>query len=353
MGLSIVAGCENSRILAEDIYNILKHKYKVNDINIILPRQSCDYSKEEKDNKARRNLCIDKFPDSEIRMEIGRHELNKIKDTVVFVKYLYEPTGDLSINDHIMEAVAFGDLTKNLKIKKLVYVIPYLPYVRAHSIDKYIKKEFYQTDTLKLFIKMMELAGVSCIITIDPHSEKVWRYCQKCEIKGIGLDPFNSKTYGIFKKYYEQQEYRDMVIVIPDDGSDKRTRSFAYNIGKKDKDIAIVEKKRTDAGKVQIVGFKKKSKFKIKDIKGKSFLIVDDMISSGGTVNRIACFLKDNGATRIETWISHAVAPNKEKIEKLCVDRVLALDTVIQDIKKIETIKAAGNLFAHALYKTL
>lgn len=355
MGVCITSGHGESRILAEDIYNILKQTYTIQDLNLVLPKESCDYSKKEKDSKQHRNLCIETFPDSEIRIEIGKEELKKMRDHVIFVKYLYEPGVDVSINDCIIEAAAFGDLIRNKKIKKLTYILPYLPYVRAHSIDKYIKKGLYQTDTLKLFIKIMELAGVSEIITIDPHSEKVWDYCNECNIKGIGLDPFNSQTYGAFQKYYEmnKEDYKNLIIVVPDKGSYTRSKEFAHNIRKKDSEIALIEKKRTDMGEVEITGFKEESEFKEKNIKGKSFLIIDDMISSGETVNLIVKYLKSKGAKKVATWISHAVAPKQKKIEGLQIDKIVALDTIRQNIKNFEIIKATGNLMAHAIYKSL
>lgn len=355
MGLSIVAGCGESRILAEDIFNILKYKLKVKDINLILPKKSCDFSEGEKDNKSERQLCVEIFPDSEVRIEIGEDELNKLKDNVIFVKYLYEPKFELSINDNIMEAIAFGELIRNKKISKLTYVLPYLPYVRAHSVDKYLKEGFYQADTLKIFVKMMEMIKVDEIIAIDPHSKKIWDYCDECNIKWQSVDPFNSQEFGIFRKFYEQNkdDYDDLVIVVPDEGGFKRSRDFALNIGKREKDVAIIDKKRTDVGQVDIRGFIKGSKFTVRDVKGKNFLIIDDMISSGGTVNRISKFLKNKGANRIETWVSHAVSPKPEKVEKLAVDKVIVLDTILQNIKKLNYIKAADNLLAHAIFKSL
>jgi len=280
----------------------------------------------------------------------------------------------------------FGNLLqrsrkKGIKPLKITLGAPYLPYVRAHSIEKYENIGFFQGDSLALIVKDWADAGIEEVIGVDPHSEKIWSYLSEHKIYSQSIDPFKDPSRKDFRLYQHlvkdldtkkrdakllelcpfvefyrknKKKYSTLSLVDPDAGSYARAKNFAINTGIGLENIISFDKQRIGEGKSEIVGIRYYSSLQEKDIKGRDFLIVDDLISSGGTAIETAEYLKDRGAKNVYIWATHNAGTNPKKLkESKAIDEVVMLDTVQnQSADKFTYLPKSGILMAAAAYKS-
>lgn len=379
--LVLVTGSGRSIELGKEIENILKKYYKLTNIELFPSHKIPKLTQDQKKHKDwSRPLVADSFPDSETRAEIGREFLRKkISGKNIFViKYMFEPNPSekgLKVNDNLFEVLSLFNMFKQIETEKMTLVAPYLTYLRSHSIEKYIKnKGLFQANTLEMMVNYLALEKVNEILTIDPHSIQIQKYC---ELNNMGFhyrDPFSSSKYtpypklgfktkedakDILKKlqpfitYYKQHEaeykkdFKRIIIVCADPSSEDRAETFAVDTDLGFENLGYIEKERIDIDKVKLSGFKDFSYVKEKEIKEALVILIDDMVSSGTTMNENAQDLKKMGAKRIEAWSTHPVCPEIEKIEQLnAIDKIVCLDSVLHQCNKLEYIRGSS---AHIL----
>lgn len=383
--LILVAGSGKSRELAQEIHNLLASVYKLDKVQLVLSRSYNELSTEEKQNKDhKRQLIIDRFPDGETRVECGRELLSSFKDShLIFVDYLFEPNSGFTINDKKAEVRAFGELLRHTTVRKLTIAFPYPVYVRAHSTEKYEKIGLLQSNTLQRLAKDLynvkeewpnKVAKVE-LVTIDPHNPKLWIYCDLFGLEHKDMTPFQRDIdythLGLnpkdkehqqelmrlrpFYSYYlqNQDKYQDLIIIAADDGSEGRAKKFALDLELGFERVCVIDKQRVDASKVVINGIKQYSSIQKEHLVGRTCIITDDMVSSGGTANEVAKFLKNEcGAGKVDLWVSHNVCTEPAKITATLIDEVVALDTVPQETPKIITLEGSAPLLAACIYKS-
>jgi len=181
-------------------------------------------------------------------------------------------------------------------------------------------------------------AGADRVLTMDLHA---------AQIQGFFNIPVDHLKGGrLLSEYYmEKFPVRDDVVVVsPDLGSVTRARDFAAKL---DVPIAIIDKRRPKPNVSEVMNI-------IGDIKGKTCILLDDMIDTAGTITNGAQALADRGAKEVYACCTHGVlsGPAVERIDKSPIKELLTLDTIVipdeRRIPKIKTISVA-TLFAEAI----
>lgn len=150
----------------------------------------------------------------------------------------------------------------------------------------------------------------------------------------------------VLVKYFKNLELDDLVIVSPDIGSVGRARNMAEPL---DAPIAIVDKRRPKPNVSEIMNI-------IGDVKGKTAILVDDMIDTAGTITNAANALAEMGATKVYACATHGVLSGKaiERIEKSAISELVLLNTIdLPEEKRLPKIKtlSVAPLFAEAMMR--
>jgi len=190
---------------------------------------------------------------------------------------------------------------------RITAVLPYYCYARQDRKDKP-----RVPISAKLVADLLETAGASRALTLDLHAPQIQGY----------FDVPVDHLYGspVLVDYFRQMHLPDLTVVSPDAGGVERARSFAKKLGAP---LAIVDKRRVDVDVSEVMNL-------IGDVRGRSTLIVDDIIDTAGTLVKTAEALVREGSTQVFAAATHAVlsGPAVERIEKSCIKEVVATDSV-------------------------
>lgn len=254
---------------------------------------------------------VKRFSDGEIYARV----LESIRGADV---YVIQPTCP-DVNENLMELLIIMDALKRSSPARITAVIPYFGYARQ---DKKIKPR--EPITAKLVTGMIELAGAHRAIMFDLHCPQIQGYF---DIPSDNLDLLPT-----FTQYIMDKNLQDVVMVTPDVGGTIRARLLAKIINAP---LAIIDKRRPKQGVAKVENV-------IGDVKGRTAIIVDDMIDSAGTITEAAKILKKQGAKAVYVFATHAVlsGPAIERLEKAPIEEVILTNTMpIPDEKKIDKIK--------------
>jgi ribose-phosphate pyrophosphokinase len=191
---------------------------------------------------------------------------------------------------------------------QVIAVIPYMGYARQD-------REFLPGEivTMKVLGKLFKGAGASEVIAVDIHSL-------------IGFKHFAIKTKNLtaipdLVQYFKKLSLKNPLIVSPDQGGKKRAQEFAQEFGSEY--IALEKKRDRKTGKVQI-------QTKNVDVVGRDLILVDDMISTGGSIVKATQFLKKQKCNRVYVACTHALLMNDagNKIKKAGVTKIVSANTI-------------------------
>ena len=209
----------------------------------------------------------------------------------IMVKGVDEPTS-FSINDHLMFLFTTVNALQLAGADTVTLVLPTYPYARQH------KKSGREALTAAMFGQMVEGLGVDRIITLDLHSSEIENCFRTTHLENLHA------SYQILIELRKLTNIADpdLVVVSPDTGAVNRNKFYAEALHRplamlyKERDYSIVTKsaKQTNIKSINLLG----------DVKGKTVLIADDMVASGGTLLTAMRKLKEFGAKRIITIIS-------------------------------------------------
>ncbi len=251
------------------------------------------------------------FSDGEIYVRI----LESVRGSDV---YLIQPTSpDANLN--LMELLIATDALKRASPDKITIVIPYFGYCRQDK--KIIARE---PITAKLVAKMIEAAGADRVMTFDLHVPQVQGFF---DIPSDNLD-----LIPIYAELILSKKLKDIVFVAPDVGGAARTRAVARVLHAP---IAIVDKRRPKPGVAKVEHL-------VGNVKGKTVVIVDDIIDTAGTVTEAALILKKHGAKDIYAMATHAVLSGDaiKKLQKAPIKEVFVTNTIeLPKEKRISKIK--------------
>ena len=243
---------------------------------------------------------ISKFSDGEVSVELNENVRGK---DVFVIQPTCAPT-----NDSIMELLLMSDALHRASANRITAVVPYFGYARQ---DRRVRSARVAISA-KVVADMIGAVGVNRVLTVDLHAE---------QIQGFFSIPVDN-VYGspVLTDDIERQNYSNLTVVSPDVGGVVRARAVAKQINA---DLAIIDKRRPTANEAQIMHI-------IGDVKGKSCLIVDDMVDTAGTLCKAADALKDHGATKVVAYCTHPVlsGPAIQNIEGSNLDSLVVTDTI-------------------------
>ena len=271
------------------------------------------------------NTNIKRFSDGEIYIEINEN----IRGNSVFV---IQSTSNPA-NDNLMELLLCIDALRRSSAKNITAVIPYYGYARQD------RKVVPRTSiSAKVVANLITNAGPSRVGTVDLHAGQIQGF--------FDMPVDNLFTTPLFARYIKKKlKNKKLICVSPDVGGVQRTRGLATKIKA---DLAIIDKRRPKPGKSQVMNI-------IGDVKGKTCIIVDDIIDSGGTIVNAVDALKKSGATEVYVFITHAVLSGDatNKIKKSKIKKLIITDTIdnsqkIKNNNKIEVL-SISSLMAEAI----
>ena len=219
---------------------------------------------------------------------------------------------DMDVNDALMELLVMVEAAVGASAHRVIAVCPWYGYSRQ---DK--KSAPREPITARLVAKMLEVAGIDRLLTMDLHAGQV---------QGFFSKPVDHMTaMPMLTQYFMDQAFdHELVIVSPDAGRVKTARNFARKVGSH---WAVMEKERP-AQQVAEIGYV------VGEVKGKTAVLVDDMIDTAGTLTAAARTVLDEGAARVIAVASHGVfsGPAYERLaqENSGIERIVVTDTLPQ-----------------------
>ena len=269
---------------------------------------------------------VSQFSDGEISVEI--HENVRGKDV-----FIIQPTCAPS-NDNLMELVIIADCLQRASAARVTAVIPYFGYARQ---DRRVRSARVPI-TAKVVADMLGSAGINRVLTVDLHAD---------QIQGFFEIPVDN-IYGtpVLLSDIERQNYQDLIIVSPDVGGVVRARAMAKQLD--DADLAIIDKRRPKANEAEVMNI-------VGDVRGRTCLLVDDIVDTAGTLCAAAEVLKKNGANRVAAYCTHPVLSGTaiDNIDKSTLDEVVVTDTIPLAKKAQESVKIRQLSVADALAESI
>lgn len=266
---------------------------------------------------------IEDFPDGEIGVQI----LENVRGKDVFIVQSLARAPNL----YLMELLILVDALKRASAKSITAVLPYYCYARQDRKDK-----GRVPITARLVADLLEKAGVTRVVTMDLHTEQIQGFFN------IPLDNLYARK--VLVESLREMKLEECVVVTPDIGSVKLARAFASDLKA---DIAIVNKRRLDAERVEANAL-------IGEVAGRDVVLVDDIYSTGGTLQKASRVCKALGAKRIFAAVTHGLMIGDAIIDSP-VEKLLITDTVVQKDElhsKIQVVSVAKH-FALALESIL
>ena len=266
------------------------------------------------------NANVKKFSDGEIQVEIE----DNVRGMDVFVVQ----STSTPVNRYLMELLIMMDAIKRASAERITAVIPYYGYARQ---DRKVAPRV--PITAKLVADLITTAGANRILTIDLHAGQIQGFFN------IPVDHLYSAPVIVefIKKKYED----NLVIVSPDAGGVERARAFAKRLGA---NLAIIDKRRPQPNESNIMNI-------IGEIKGKTALLLDDMVDTAGTLTQSANALIEKGAKKVVACCTHPVLSGKaiEKINQSALEDLVVTDTIplgkeAQSCSKIVVLSVADLL---------
>jgi ribose-phosphate pyrophosphokinase len=268
----------------------------------------------EKLNISLGKALVDKFSDNELNIRVDEHVRGK--DVFILQSTCFPA------NDNLMELIILIDALRRSSASRITAVIPYFGYARQ---DRRVRSERVPISA-KLVADMLQSAGADRILTIELHSD---------QIQGFFNVPVDN-VYGtkVLHNHIVKSPSNTKNIVSPDVGGVVRARALAKLLD--DADLAIIDKRREKENSSQVMNV-------IGDVKGKTCILVDDIIDTAGTICNAADALKEGGANKVVSYATHAVlsGPAIERISNSKLDELIVTDTIplSEKASKLDKIK--------------
>ena len=223
------------------------------------------------------DCTVKRFADQEAHVQL--HENVRGEDVYVLQSTSAPADGNL------MELLLLADTLRRSSARRITAVIPYFGYARQD------RRAIGRTPiSAKLVANMIAAAGVNRVITVDVHTDQIQGF--------FDIPTDNLYSAPVMTRDIEQHyDIENLMVVSPDVGGVARARAIAKRIGT---DLAIVDKRRPRAGVSEVMNI-------IGDVSGKSCLLVDDIVDSGGTLINAAAALLTSGAKEVSAYITHGV----------------------------------------------
>ena len=244
---------------------------------------------------------LGRFSDGEISFEIEEN----VRSRDIFV---VQPTCT-PVNENLMELLVMIDAFRRSSANDITAVVPYYGYSRQ---DRRIRSARVPI-AAKLVAKMICAAGADRVLTVDLHADQIQGFFD------VPVD--NVYASPILLGDVWRQQYQDLMVVSPDVGGVVRARALAKRLD--DADLAIIDKRRPKANEAKVMNI-------IGDVRGRTCIMVDDLVDTAGTLCKAAEALKDSGAVKVVAYCTHPVLSGRalENLEASVLDELVVTDTI-------------------------
>jgi ribose-phosphate pyrophosphokinase len=249
-------------------------------------------------------------------MPLGRAHLSRFSDGEIWFQiqdnvrgadvFVVQPTGP-PVNENLMEMLVMLDAFKRSSASRITAVIPYYGYARQDRKDKP-----RVPISAKLVADLLTAAGTDRILTMDLHASQIQGFFD-CPVDHLFAAP-------VIIDHVAKLKLPKLTIVSPDAGGVERARAYAKRL---EANLAIVDKRRDQPNVAEIHHV-------IGDVEGRTALIVDDIVDTGGTLAQVAHAIKNAGAREVLASSSHAVLSGKavERLEASPLSRLIVTDSI-------------------------
>lgn len=240
-----------------------------------------------------------RFPDGEIFVKIKEN----VRGCDVFV---IQPTCCPS-NDNLMELLIMTDALKRASAERITAVVPYYGYARQDRKD-----QPRVSITAKLIANLITAAGANRVLTMDLHADQIQGFFD------IPVDHLYAAP--VLLDYIRSLNLDDLTVVSPDTGGIKSARNMARKLNAS---LAAIDKRRVTGKETQVMNI-------MGEVKGRNLVIVDDIISTAGSLTEAIKVLKENGAKSIYAAITHPVlaGPAIERLDSSPLTELVVSDTI-------------------------
>jgi ribose-phosphate pyrophosphokinase len=261
---------------------------------------------------------IGRFSDGEVMVEINENVRGK---DVFVLQSTCAPT-----NDNLMEMMVMIDALKRASAGRITAAIPYFGYARQ---DRRVRSSRVAI-TAKVVANMLQVVGVDRVLTMDLHADQIQGFFD------IPVD--NIYASPVLLGDVWRQNFDNLMVVSPDVGGVVRARALAKRL---DVDLAIIDKRRPRANVAEVMNI-------IGDVRGRSCVIMDDMVDTANTLCKAATALKANGAVKVVAYCTHPVLSGGalQRIQESDLDELVVTDTIPlteegEKFKKIRQLSVA------------
>lgn len=269
------------------------------------------------------DVSIADFPDGEIDIKVNVD----VRGRDVFI---VQPTCP-PVNQSIVELLLLIDCLRRSSADRITAVIPYFGYARKDRKD-----EGRVPISAKVMANVITEAGADRVLSVDLHAAQIQGFFD------IPLDHLYAKP--VLISHFRKLALENPVVVSPDVGGVKMARAYAKDLGA---DLAIVDKRRVTSSQTVVESV-------IGDVEGKSVLIVDDMISTGGSVSEACKIVRKFGAKRVYVGATHGVlcGPAYERLSNSGAEQIFLTDTIpLQNTPPNVKIVSIAPLLAQAILR--
>ncbi len=244
------------------------------------------------------DATVSRFSDGEISVKINENVRGK---EIFVVQSIYPPA------DNLMELFILIDAFKRASAQMVAVVVPYYGYARQDRKD-----QPRVPITAKLVANLLSTAGADRVITVDLHAGQIQGFFD------IPMD--NLYAVNIFVDYFLKLNLSELAVVSPDVGGIKAARAYSKKLSAS---LAIVDKRRITDKEAEVMNI-------LGEVKNKNVVIVDDIISTGGTIVEAARALKDKGVKDIYCAVTHPVlsGPAIARIDASPIKELVVTDTI-------------------------
>jgi ribose-phosphate pyrophosphokinase len=242
---------------------------------------------------------VTRFSDGEIDVKIQ----DSMRGHDVFV---VQPTCH-PVNENLMELFIILDALRRASAGRVTAVIPYYGYARKER-----KSQPREPISAKLIANFITLAGADRLLLLDLHTEAIEGFFD------VPTDHLTAQK--LLAEYLKTRGLRDCAVVAPDVGGSKRARSLANLL---EAPIVFVDKRRPRDEETEVLHV-------VGEVEGRDCVVIDDMITTGGTVTTAVTALKESGAARVFIAATHAVLTNSavERLRQSAVEEVVVTNSV-------------------------
>jgi ribose-phosphate pyrophosphokinase len=279
-----------------------------------------------------------------LQIPLGRGRTELFPDGELIVKveedvrgrdcFIIQPTSH-PINAHLMELMIWVDCLKRASADRVTAVIPYFGYARQDRKD-----EGRTPITAKLVANLIERAGADRVVAVDLHAAQVQGFFD------IPVDHLSASP--VLVKWFRSLNLSNRVFASPDVGNVKRAQVYANMLGG---ELAIIDKRRKSGSDVETRNI-------IGDVEGKNVLMVDDMITTAGTVTQAVKILKDHGVLDIYMAATHAIfaPPALDRLKACAITRLAVTDTIsigsrVDPIRDKLEVLSVADLIGEAIHR--